>query len=92
MFHRMKSLKYLCTIYGDEAAGYWIEVEFENGIIKQYNIENLFSQYPQFKALKDKDLFINGKLEKYGIIWTDELDLSGEEIYYNGITKHEIIL
>jgi hypothetical protein len=35
--------------------------------------------------LKDKELFKSGKLEKYGIIWTDELDLDGEEIYQNGI-------
>lgn len=77
MFHKLKNLNY-CD-------DFWIKVEFEDGSIKRYNIENLFQDYPQFKILKDKKLFKSGKLEKYGIIWTDELDLDGEEIYQNGI-------
>ena len=70
--------------------GLWIEVEFEDDVIKYYNIENLFDKYPQFRALKNRKLFKRGKLEKYGIIWTNELDLSGEEIYQNGININEL--
>jgi antitoxin component YwqK of YwqJK toxin-antitoxin module len=77
MFHKLKSLNY-CD-------DFLIIVEFEDGSVKRYNIENLFQDYPQFKILKDKELFKSGKLEKYGIIWNDELDLSSEEIYQNGV-------
>ena len=78
MFHRAVELKYL--------DGTAIEVLFQDGIVKQYDISGLFSKYPQLKALNDRGLFLQGKLSAYGIIWNDDLDLETETIYEEGKT------
>ena len=78
MFHRAVELKYL--------DGTVIEVLFQDGIVKQYDISGLFSKYPQLKALKDREFFLRGKLSAYGIIWSDDLDLETETIYEEGKT------
>lgn len=77
MFHRAIDLKLL--------DGTALEVSFEDGAVKRYDMRSLFNYYPQFKALEDRTLFLSGKLEgAYGIIWNDELDIEIESIYENG--------
>ena len=50
-----------------------LAVTFQNGKTKKFDIKTLFSQYPQMKALKDRELFLSGRLVKsYGIIWNAE--------------------
>ena len=62
-------------------------VTFQNGKMKKFDMQTLFSQYPQMKALKDRELFLSGRLVKsYGIIWNDDLDIEAETIYLNGET------
>lgn len=79
MFHKAIELNYL--------EGTAIEVTFQDGIVKQYDIAILFDKYPQLKALTDRALFLSGKLMgAYGIMWTDDLDLEVETIYEDGIT------
>ena len=79
MFHKAVSLKYL--------EGTVLELLFQDGQVKQYDVANLFSKYPQLEKLKDRALFISGKLMgAYGIIWNDELDLETETVYEDGIT------
>ena len=78
MFHRAVELKYL--------DGTAIEVLFQDGMVKQYDISVLFSKYPQLKALEDREIFLQGKLSAYGIIWNDDLDLETETIYEEGKT------
>ena len=78
MFHRAVELKYL--------DGTAVEVLFQDGIVKQYDISGLFSKYPQLKALNDRGLFLQGKLSAYGITWNDDLDLETETIYEEGKT------
>lgn len=64
-----------------------LEVKFQDGIVKQYDMAELFSKYPQLEALKDRNLFTSGKLMgSYGIIWNDDLDIEVETIYEEGIT------
>jgi len=46
----------------------------------------LFDQYPQFRALEDRKLFISGKLYTYLILWNDELDIGTDTIYELGTT------
>jgi len=47
----------------------------------------LFGKYPQLEALKDRQLFMSGKLMgSYGIMWNDELDIEAETIYEDGTT------
>jgi len=59
-------------------------VEFSNGEIKKYDVKQLFDKYPQFKALKDRDLFNDVKHGKYFVYWNSELDIAEVELWYNG--------
>ena len=64
-----------------------VEVTFQDGKVKQYDLRNLFDKYPVMKALENRELFYSGKLAgNYGIIWTDELDLETETVYEEGVT------
>ena len=79
MFHKAVELKY--------KEGTTLEVSFQSGEIKQYDMAELFDKYPQLKALLDRNLFLSGKLAgPYGIIWNDDLDIETETIYEDGIT------
>ena len=79
MFHKAVDKKCL--------DGTALEVTFQDGLMKKYDVAALFNKYPQMKALQDRDVFLSGKLvSPYGIIWTDDLDLETETIYEEGIT------
>ena len=79
MFHKAIHLEFL--------DGTAMAVTFQDGAVKKYDISVLFSKYPQLEALKDRDLFLSGRLMgAYGIMWTDELDLETETIYEDGET------
>lgn len=79
MFHKAIELRFL--------DGTAMAVTFQDGAVKKYDISVLFSKYPQLEALRDRDLFLSGKLmDAYGIIWTDELDIEAETIYEDGET------
>lgn len=79
MFHKAIDLKLL-----ENTA---LEVTFQDGIVKRYDMSILFSKYPQLKALKDRSLFLSGKLMgSYGIVWNDDLDIEVETIYAEGDT------
>ena len=63
------------------------EVTFNTGEVKRYDISALFGKYPQLEALKNRELFVSGKLMgAYGIVWNDELDIETETVYEDGIT------
>ena len=78
MFHRAKSIKY--------KRGTIIEVLFMDGEKRRYDMALLFEKYPYMKALQDRRFFKTGKPDAggYGIVWNDDVDISCEEIYYNG--------
>lgn len=79
MFHKAIELNYkdMTTV----------EVKFQDGVVKQYDIAALFHKYPQLEALKDRELFTSGRLMgSYGIIWNDDLDIEVETIYEDGET------
>lgn len=79
MFHKAIDLKLL--------EGTLLEVTFEDGCVKQYNMNALYNKYPQLLALENRSLFLKGKLMGYyGIIWNDDLDIETETIYEDGIT------
>ena len=80
MFHKATGLKLL--------EGTALEVSFEDGTVKRYDMRKLFSKYPQLRALEDRTLFLSAKLiGGYGIIWNDELDLETETVYVDGESK-----
>lgn len=63
------------------------ELTFEDGCVKSYDISRLFGKYPQLEALKDRSLFLEGRLSGgYGIIWNDDLDIEAETVYEDGVT------
>ena len=68
-----------------------LELTFQDGKVKRYDMAMLFEKYPQLLALKDRKLFLSGQLiGSYGIMWNDELDIEAETIYEEGDTVHTI--
>ena len=79
MFHKAIDLRF--------NEGTSLEVTFQDGQVKQYDMSVLFEKYPELKALKDRNLFVSGKLQGYyGIVWNDFIDIETETIYQNGHT------
>ena len=82
MFHKAIKLEY--------REGTTLELTFQDGKVKRYDMSALFSKYPQLEALKDRTLFTSGKLlGPYGIVWNDDLDIEAETIYEDGETVRE---
>lgn len=68
-----------------------LELTFQDGLVKKYDIAVLFQKYPQLRALEDRDLFVSGRLVGfYGIVWNDELDLETETVYEDGYTVRTV--
>lgn len=80
MTHRIQSVKPLNDLR--------LSVLFQNGVEKEYNIQNLYSVLPQFKEFEtNTDLFNQVQVDAggYGISWDDRLDLDAEDIWDGGI-------
>lgn len=81
MFHRIRSVspmddRKLC-------------VQFSEGVTKEYDIKPLYDIWPIFQKLINNDgLFraVYVDIGGYGIIWDDTLDISCNELWYNGKT------
>ena len=83
MFHRAIDLSF--------REGTTIELTFQDGDVKAYDMSQLFERYPQLEALKDRSLFCSGKLEGfYGVIWNDDLDIGAETVYENGVLVRKV--
>lgn len=80
LFHTMISLTPL--------PNFELVAVFAEGFTKRYNVEPLFKEIPALEALRDEKLFYSAHLSPggYAVIWNEVLDLSGEEIWYNGET------
>ena len=79
MFHKAIALQF--------NEGTSLEVTFQNGEIKLYDMSVLFDKYPQLRTLENREFFLSGKLiGAYGIIWNDEIDIEVETIYEDGTT------
>ncbi len=79
MFHKAMRLRFL--------KGTSLELTFQDGYVKRYDISGLFAKYPQLMQLKDRKLFLSGKLTgAYIIVWNDDLDIGTETVYECGET------
>lgn len=81
MFYRVKEVKPLPS--------YQVLVSFVTGERKQYNVAPLFEKWDVFKTLSSvKGLFEQVKVDAggYGISWNDEIDLSCNELWENGVS------
>ena len=81
MFYKVQDVKPL--------EKYKLLVTFQNGEIKKYDVKPLFDKWQAFKDLA----YINGLFQQvkvdaggYGISWNDDIDLSCDELYYNGVS------
>lgn len=78
MFHKIERVSAL--------PGYSLMVTFDDGTIKDYDLNPLIEQNEPFKKLKENELFYNVHIDvdRCGVIWDDTLDISSEEIWDNG--------
>lgn len=80
MFHKIKNVSAL--------PDYKLSVQFSEGVTKIYDVKTLFEKLPVFSSLKyDPREFncVSVDVGGYGIIWNDELDLSCDELWENGV-------
>ena len=80
MFYRVKEVRPL--------PAYNLLIRFVTGERKQYNVAPLFEKWDAFKALSSvKGLFEQVKVDTggYGISWNDDMDLSCNELWENGM-------
>lgn len=80
MFHKVKNVNALTD--------FRLSVQFCEGITKIYDIKPLFDRLPVFEYFKDNEddfLYVNVDVGGYGIVWNDELDLSCDELWENGV-------
>lgn len=62
------------------------DVIFLDGVVKRYDILSLADKFPQLNQLKDRSLFEKGHIRGWGgVIWNDELDVSVDTVYEDGI-------
>ena len=61
--------------------------EFEDGTVKKYDVKPLMQKIPVFQMLD----YVHGLFNQvrvdaggFGVVWNDEIDLSCDELYYNG--------
>lgn len=62
---------------------------YDDGIVRRYDVLKSADEYPIFNKLKDRELFLKGKADLYGIVWNLEIDISGWAAYDFGedVTK-----
>lgn len=80
MFHKIKNVSPL--------PDFKLSVQFSEGITKLYDLNPLFEKIPAFGYLKDHPNefgCVSVDVGGYGIIWGDELDLSCDELWENGV-------
>lgn len=80
MFHKIKNVSALPE--------YKLSVQFSEGVTKIYDIKPLFEKMPVFAELKnDPQEFacVSVDIGGYGIVWNDDLDLSCDELWENGV-------
>ena len=80
MFYKVKNVSAL--------PDYRLSVQFAQGITKLYDVKPLFEKVPVFAQLQNdpqKFACVTVDVGGYGIVWNDELDLSCDELWENGV-------
>ena len=81
MFHKVKSVHAL--------PDYRLSVQFAEGVTKIYDVKPLIEKWPYFKPfIASPELFYGVYVDVggYGVIWNDEIDISCDELFANGVT------
>jgi hypothetical protein len=64
-----------------------LEVEFNNGVIKNYDFKKKMEEYPPFKEfLADPSLFKQAKIDAggVGVSWNEDVDIAEWELWNGG--------
>ena len=79
MFHKIKNVYPLPE--------YRLSIQFAEGCTKIYDVNPLFEKIPLFAVLKENHLFFDVTVDVggHGIVWNDDLDLSCDELWENGV-------
>ena len=80
MFHKIKNVF--------PNADHRLIIQFCEGVTKSYDMIPLFKRIPAFQALQNNPDEFNSvgvDIGGYGIIWNDDLDLSCDELWENGV-------
>lgn len=80
MFHKVKNVTPL--------PDYRLSIQFSEGVTKLYDLKPLFDKFPIFRELQeDSAMFSSASVDVggYGVIWGDDLDLSCDELWENGV-------
>ena len=78
MFHKIKNVFALPE--------YKLSVQFSEGVTKIYDMKPLMKQIPLFAELNDAEFgCVCVDVGGYGIVWNDDLDLSCDELWENGV-------
>ena len=80
MFHKIKNVFALPE--------YKLSVQFSEGVTKIYDVKPLFEKIPLFAMLKENHVefaCVTVDVGGYGIVWNDDLDLSCDELWENGV-------
>ena len=80
MFHKIKNVSAL--------PGFRLSVQFSEGVTKIYDVKPLFDKIPCFAELNNNiDEFYSVYVDVggHGIVWNDDLDLSCDELWENGV-------
>lgn len=80
MFHKIKNVAALPE--------YRLCVQFCEGVTKIYDLKPLFEKLPVFTYFRDREEEFYGvsvDTGGYGIVWNDDLDLSCDELWENGV-------
>lgn len=78
MFHKVTAVKPL--------PDYCLLAVFEGGAKRYYDVKPLFDKWDVFRNLMADGLFDRVRVDTggYGISWNDDIDLSCDELYWNG--------
>lgn len=79
-FHKIKSVVPI--------SDHRLSVQFSEGVTKVYDMKPLFKRLPVFEQLEHNLAefdSVSVDIGGYGIVWNDDLDLSCDEIWENGV-------
>ncbi len=80
MFHKIKDISAL--------PDFRLSVQFAEGVTKIYDVKPLFEKIPCFTELKgniEEFYSVYVDVGGHGIVWSDDLDISCDELWENGI-------
>ena len=80
MFHKVKNVFAL--------PDYKLSVQFSEGVTKIYDVKPLFEKMHVFAELRNNEVefsCVSVDVGGFGIVWNDDLDLSCDELWENGV-------